>query len=244
MVHADASRQAELWDAWAHQHRDLYPDKDPAPAVDFLSALCGSGATALELGAGSGRVASPLARRGVRVSALEISAVLAQRMREQSPQLHVVEADMADFSLGSYDLIYAVHSSFFHLTEQSRQVDCMMRVREHLAPGGAFVLSCYVPDPESILREKNLQLTTWSGDAVVLRATTVDRNAQQIQYREVELGAAGSAVLAAEQRYCWPAELDLMARLAGLALSDRCEDFSGARFDNESRRHVSVYRSA
>lgn len=243
--HPDAERQAQLWDRWAEQLPDLYDDRDPMPAVDFLSSRFPTGSGALELGAGSGRVTVPLAARGFQVTALEVSPLLADRLRARATDgVTVVEGDMASFHLGRFSFVYCVHSSFFQVTEQSRQVECMRRVREHLTAGGSFVLSCYVPDRDLLAKDRNLTLSAISGSSVEIRATEVQYNSQKIAYRELTFAEGQVRVLPVEQRFCWPSELDLMAQLAGLRLRARFEDYSGKAFTEDSRRHVSIYERA
>jgi len=242
-LHHDAARQAELWDRWGEEHSQLYADRDPAAAVSFLCELAGNG-SALDLGAGTGRVAAPLAGAGVPVVALDVSPVLVRRLRASTAGLPVtvVEADMAEYCNGSFTLIYAAHSSFFHITDQKRQVACMANVARMLAPGGAFVLSCFMPSPELLAHPNGLTLRGLTDESVEIRATTVDRITQTIVYREMSVRAGGIRTLPVEQRFCWPSELDLMAQLGGMSLSGRFSDFALSPFRSSDDRHVSVYR--
>ncbi|MGW1996053.1 class I SAM-dependent methyltransferase [Embleya sp. NPDC001921] len=239
----DTTRQADLWDRWAEHFPDLYPDRDPAPAVAFLHEAAATG-TALELGAGTGRIAVPLARRGTHVTAVEVSGGLARRLRTKAAGLpvSVAETDMATYQEGEYALVYAVHSTFFHLTDQRRQVACMRNVARMLAPAGVFVLSCFVPGSDLLAGRNMLALAGIGEDSVDIRATTVDASTQMLTYRELHLTAKGIRILPVEQRFCWPSELDLMAELAGMALESRYADFAKAPYRHESRSHVSVYR--
>jgi len=240
-----AARQAELWDRWAEHHPHLYPDRDPAPAVAFLRELAGDG-EALEFGAGTGRVTTPLAGAGTTVTAIEVSEALIQRLRTNAVGLpiKVVQADMTEYCDSQYALVYAVHSTFFHITDQQQQVGCMNNVARMLAPGGVFVLSCFVPGADLLTQTNNLTLVGFEDQAINVRATIVDASIQTISYREVFLSAAGIRVLPAEQRFCWPSELDLMAQLGGMTLSHRYADFKRNPFLHGSGSHVSVYRIA
>jgi SAM-dependent methyltransferase len=243
----DAALQAGLWDKWAAAMPELYPDRDPSLIVEFLSAF-GPGESALELGAGTGRVALPLSRRSRRVVCIEISGGLADQLEEARGDLdvHVLRTDMAAFDARErFALVYCVRSTFFHLGTQERQIEALQCARTHLAPHGRLVLDCFVPDLNLLQRRSEVTLNGWSDDCADLRACTVDTVSQRVTYREIRLCAGvPPRVLPVEQRYCWPAELDVMARLAGLELEDRYGDFAGSVFTDHSRRHVSVYRAA
>lgn len=240
----DAARQAALWDRWSQSVPRLYPDRDPSRIVHFLGDLVGSG-VALELGAGDGRVAIPLTRTGASVMGLEISSGLAGKMRAASVglDLTVVEADMAEFSLQrSLDLAYCVRSTFFHLGTQERQLQCLKLCAQHLAPDGLLVLDCFVPDLQLLQRGSEVTVSGYTDDSVELRACSVEPVEQRIVYREIRLTAdAPVSVLPAEQRFCWPSELDLMAHCAGFVLRSRFGDFEGLSFSSTCDRHVSVY---
>jgi SAM-dependent methyltransferase len=240
-----AARQAELWDRWAEYQPHLYPDRDPAPAVRFLHGLAGDKG-ALELGAGTGRVALPLARQGVAVAALEISEALIRRLQDNDIEssIKVIHGDMAEYCDGQYSLIYAVHSTFFHLTRQELQVQCMSNVAKMLTPDGVFVLSCFVPNAALLAQPNNLALTGVGEDVVDIRATVVDASTQTILYRELHITTEGIRILPAEQRFCWPSELDLMARLGGMNLSDRFADFTRRPYRHDCVSQVSIYRLA
>jgi SAM-dependent methyltransferase len=247
MAHqADARRQAALWDRWAASMPQLYPDRDPSAIVDFLDSF-GSG-SALELGAGDGRVAAPLARRGRPVVALEISEGFIGPLSEHAAAvqgLSLVHGDMAKFDLGcAFEIIYSVRSTFFQLGSQTRQVDCLACIARHLAPGGVVVLDCFVPDLDLLRAGQSVQLKATDDDSVDIRACEVDVVAQTMTYREISLrDGALPRVLPVEQRYCWPSELDALARVAGLQLARRDADFEGTAFTARSRRHVSIYRA-
>jgi SAM-dependent methyltransferase len=241
----DAQRQALLWNRWSESVPHLYPDSDPSAIVEFLKGLADGGA-ALELGAGDGRVAVPLARAGVPVVGLEISSGLASQLRNAASglDLEVVEADMAAFDLPrQFRIVYAVRSTFFHLGTQDRQITCLQISERHLTPGGRLILDCFVPDLHLLERGSEVTLDGYDDDAVELRACDVDPVEQRIVYREIRLASnAPTRILPVEQRFCWPSELDLMARYAGFELHSRTGDFCGAAFSAACHRHVSVYR--
>lgn len=243
-IDPDAERQADLWDRWSRSVPHLYPDRDPSRIVEFLAELVGSG-VALELGAGDGRVAIPLARTGASVVGLEIASGLASKMHKASVglDLTVAEADMAEFSLAqSPDLIYCIRSTFFHLGTQERQLRCLELCARQLASDGLLVLDCFVPDLHLLQRQSEVTVSGYADDTVELRACSVEPIEQRIVYREIRLATgAPVSVLPVEQRFCWPAELDLMARCAGFELRSRFANFEREEFTPGCTRHVSVY---
>lgn len=233
-------------DNWARRYpgSDLSEGPDPAAAVEFLAGLAGDGRV-LELAVGGGRVARPLARRGLRVTGVEASAEVARRLSASSEgaQIRVVVADMADVPVdGPFALVYVVWNSLFNLTSQDRQVDCFRNVAAVLEPGGAFVLECYVPDVvayDSPATGGAVTETT-AGLTIVQH----DRAAQRIQKQHLTFAEDGVRMLPVAHRYAWPAELDLMARMAGLRLTARYADWHRTPFDSRSTDHISVYAPA
>lgn len=229
-------------DRWVKRYDVLSGGPDPTAAVDFLADLAGEGARVLELAIGGGRVALPLARRGLAVQGLEASQAVVDRLRTApgGASIPVAVADMADVPVdGPFRLVYVVWNSLFNLTSQDRQVDCFRNVARVLHPGGLFVLECFVPDPARYDRGVSTEAITEDSATVVL--TLHDRAAQRITKQQVTLDAHGIRLLPVAQRYSWPGELDLMARLAGLRLRDRHGDWHRAPFDSDSRHHISVY---
>ncbi|MGH2579175.1 MAG: class I SAM-dependent DNA methyltransferase, partial [Actinomycetota bacterium] len=200
---------------------------------------------ALELGVGTGRVALDLARRGRPVCGIDISpkmlAVLDQKKGGLAVETHL--GDMADCAIeGPFELVYVVASTFFSLTEQSRQVDCFLNVARVLSPTGAFVVQSFVPSPAILRPGRNLILRKLTRDGVQLSAMDTDMSTQEIAYQEVSMCEGSLEFLPVAQRYCWPSELDLMARLAGMRLVERWGDFDRSAFTRQSPAHVSVYR--
>ena len=231
-------------DRWARRYpdTDLSVGPDPAAAVDFLAGLAGPGARVLELAIGGGRVARPLLHRGLRVEGIEASAAVADRLAA-SPDgaaIPVVVADMADVPVaGPFRLVYVVWNSLFNLTSQARQLDCFGNVAAVLEPGGFFVLECYVPDLVSY--DAPARPGPVTEDSALLSITQHDRAQQRIQQQHITFTEEGIRMLPVAHRYCWPSELDLMARLAGLTLRERHADWTRARYGPASASHISVY---
>lgn len=229
-------------DRWASAYEDLTGGPDPASAVEFLAGLAGDGARVLELAIGGGRVALPLARRGITVEGVEASRAVVQRLRAapRGESIPVVIADMADVPVtGPFRLVYLVWNTLFNLTSQARQVDCFRNVARVLEPGGVFVIECFVPDPAQF--DRGVETTAVTEDSATITLTRHDPVAQRITKQHVTLSGQGTRLLPVALRYCWPSELDLMAQLAGLRLRERYGGWTRTAFDSSSREHVSVY---
>ena len=234
---------AFLGDTWARAYADLTFGPDPAPTVEFLAALADGTGRVLELGIGGGRVALPLARRGIPVEGIEASQAVLDRLRAMpgGESVPVTVGDMADVPVaGPFGLVYLVWSGLFHLPSQARQVDCLRNVARVLAPGGAFAIECFVPDPA--LFDRGIEVNTVAEDWASMTLTRHDPVAQRIFTQRVRFGDGRKVrMFPVAMRYSWPSELDLMAELAGLRLRERYADFSRAPFGADSRGHVSVY---
>jgi SAM-dependent methyltransferase len=187
-------------------------------------------------------VALPLARQGLQVEGIEASEAVVQRLRAApgGSSLPVVVADMADVPVpGPFALVYVVWNSLFNLPNQARQVDCFRNVARVLAPGGVFVIECFVPDLARF--DRGVETTEVTEDSATISVTRHDPVAQRITRQHIRLDAQGTRLLPVALRYCWPSELDLMAQLAGLRLRERHGDWIRTPFDAGSRGHISVY---
>ena len=210
-------RIAEVYDAMT----EAMPD--PVDCVDRLAELAGPG-PALELGIGTGRVALPLAARGVEVHGIDVSAAMVERLRAKpgGQAIPVTLGDFAELAVeGSYRLVYVVFNTFFSLLTQDDQVRCFAAVAGHLDPGGAFVLELFVPDPTLHPGGQSVRTRHLGLDGARLDLALHDPMAQRVDFHNVLLTAGGIKVLPGAVRYAWPSELDLMARLAGLRLRER-----------------------
>lgn len=238
----DFDDPAFFGDRWASRYQDLSGGPDPTAAVDFLASLAGPGARVLELAIGGGRVALPLARRGLTVEGVEASQAVVDKLRA-APGGHaipVITADMADVpNEGPFRLAYVVWNSLFNLTSQRRQVDTFRNVARVLEHGGLFVVECYVPDPAAY--DRQFATDAVHEDSAEFTLTAHDRIAQRIQMQHITVDAGGFHLLPVAHRYCWPAELDLMAELAGLRLRERWADWHRTALDAASTSHISVY---
>lgn len=227
----------------ATMYRDLQRG-DEIAAVEFLAQLAELG-PALELGIGTGRVALPLAARGIRVDGIDISPAMVDQLRAKpgGDKLSVVIGDFADVPVsGTYRLIYVVWNTLFNLLTQEDQVRCFMNVAHHLTENGSFVIEALVPSFLYQLRnDQYVEAEAIEVDKVRLDVLRHDAGRQMIEEGHVSLSPAGIHLNPVVQRYAWPSELDLMARLAGLRLKNRWGGWDQEPFSSDSIMHVSVY---
>ena len=211
------------------------------PAVDRLEALAG-GKRALELAIGTGRVALPLAARGVPVAGIELSAAMIEQLRAKpgGADIPVTQGDMATATApGSFGLVYLVFNTVVNLTTQDAQVDCFINAAAHLEPGGRFVVEVNVPPLRRLPPGDRANVFAAEDDHWGI--DEFDVVAQRVVSHHFTTTDQGTCHRSIPFRYVWPSELDLMARIAGLRLRDRWGDWRGARFTADSRSHVSVW---
>jgi len=210
------------------------------PVVDLLAELAGDGA-ALELGIGTGRIALPLAQRGVRVHGIDLSTAMVERLRAKpgAEQIGVTIGDFATAAVdGTFTVAYLVFNTIMNLTTQDEQVACFENVAAHLEHGGRFVIEVSVPDLQRLPPGETYQ--PFHVGATRLGFDEYDV-AQQGLISHHYLLTDPPEVRSIPFRYVWPAELDLMARLAGLTLRERWSGWRREPFTSESRQHVSVW---
>lgn len=237
---------ATYGERFAPVYDDWYPPEGPAvdAAVDALATLAGSGPV-LELGAGTGRLAIPLAARGLEVWALDASSAMLDRLAAKPGGTTVrrVLADMADFTLDRrFSLVLCADNALFNLTEADRQARCLALAAAHLAPAGSVVVEAFVPDPEVIGRRNEVTVRSIEPDRVTLAATRTDPDRQLIETAIIALGGDHPGVYPARLRWAAPDEIDEMAAAAGLVLAHRWAGWSGQPFGGDSTHHVSVYQ--
>jgi SAM-dependent methyltransferase len=231
---------------WAEVY-DLMDWPDPGPAVEFLAERCGKGPV-LELAVGTGRIALPLAERGIDVEGLDASAEIVEVMRTKpgGERIAVHFGSIADFSLDgrTYSLIALVLNSLFALQTQQEQVGCFERVATHLQPGAIFVYEGFVPDPTRFLHGGRAHVYEVGLNVVRIEADTFDRATQHVRENHIEVREEGIRLYPAFLRYVWPSEADLMARLAGLELVERFGDWDGTAYTRHSENYIAVYRKS
>lgn len=236
--------QARIWDLWAQGFDEWHAQADPTLATEFLLGLTSCGAV-LELGVGTGRVALELARSGRQVTGVEISPMMLKELERKRGNLdvEVVLGSVVDFSLDrTFDLVYCVYSTLWCLRSQEEQVACIANAARHLSRGGLLVVEAGVPTAGLLGSHRQLGLRDAQEDSIRLSTSSINRVTQVVSFREITLRPEGTEILPVEGRYCFPSELDLMARLAGLSLEARYSDYAGSEFDSSSTLHVSVYR--
>jgi len=227
----------------AEMYRDVQRG-DEVAAVAFLENLAGGG-PALELAVGAGRIALPLAARGIRVDGVDISpAMIAQlRAKPGGDQIAVTIGDFADVPVpGAYRLIYVVWNTLFNLLTQDDQVRCFENVAAHLTDDGSFVVEAGLPDFLYRLRDHQyVDAEAIEVDEVRLDVLRHDPARQMIDESHVTLSREGIRLNPVVQRYAWPGELDLMARIAGLRLKERWDGWNREPYTGAGSTVVSVY---
>jgi SAM-dependent methyltransferase len=218
---------------------------DPAPAVEFLAGLA-AGGPVLELAIGSGRVALPLAERGIAVEGIEASPEMVALLRAKpgGDAIPVVIGDMADVGVtGPYPLAYLVFNTLFNLTGTGRQEECFRNVARVLAPGGAFVIEAFVPDPADFDRdERQVQGRSVTENSATVRLHRYDRAAQTFVRQTITFTNGNVQLKPFGMRYRWPEQIDEMATAAGLHLQARYASWHREPFGPGSSDHISVYR--
>lgn len=231
-------RMAEVYDTW-YDHQSWYRETDAA--VEALAELAGDGPV-LELAIGTGRVALPLAERGLEVHGIDTSEAMVAKLREKpgGDRVQVTMGDFADVGVeGRYPLVFVVFNTLFALDSQEEQIRCFENVAAHLTDGGVFVVEAFVPEPERFAGQVGVSRV--DSDLVQLNMSVVDRAAQISESQHVVLTPSGAQFYPVRLRWAYPTELDLMARLAGLRLRDRWSGWGREPFTKSSSKHVSVY---
>lgn len=223
---------------------DTSREFDPAVVArtaDFLADHA-RGGRALELGIGTGRVALPLAERGVTVHGIELSEAMVHRLRAKpgGADIPVVMGDFAHAEAdGTFELVYLVFNTITNLTTQDDQVSCFRNASEHLSPGGRFVVEVFVPILQRLPPGETTRIFRHETDGLSFDEYDVATQQMYSHHYSFEDGRYRRSSI--PFRYVWPSELDLMARIAGLRLVERWEDWSRTPFTAESPAHVSVW---
>ena len=220
---------------------DMFAPAVVDPVVDFLAGLAGDGA-ALELGVGTGRIALPLSRRGVPVHGIDLSEAMVARLRAKpgADRIGVTIGDFATTTVdGRFAVAYLVFNTIGNLTTQDEQVACFQNAAAHLQPGGCFVLEVGVPQlqrlpPGETVRAFALSPTHLGFDEYDVASQGLISHHYTVQDGRLERYSL-------PLRYVWPAELDLMARLAGMTLRERWSGWRREPFTSDSTGHVSVW---
>ena len=230
----------------AEVYDDLVHRGDEEATVAFLAGLA-RGGPALELAIGTGRIALPLAATGVRVDGIDFSPPMVAQLRAK-PGGDAIDVTMGDFAEvgvgGTYPLIYVVFNSFINLLTQDEQIHCFQNVAAHLDEHGAFVLEggCTLSFIDHLRAGQYVDAESIAVDSVRFDLLRLDPSTQMLWENHVQVSHAGVSFNPVMQRYAWPSELDLMARIAGLRLQERWGGWNRQAFTANSDNVVSVYR--
>jgi SAM-dependent methyltransferase len=228
-------RIAGVYDRW---HPAVNPDM-----LATLADLAGSG-PALELGIGTGRVALPLLERGVEVHGIDASPAMVAKLQEK-PRGDRIPVTLGDFGAvaaeGEFSLAYIVFNTLFGLLTQEEQVACFRNVAARLKPAGLFVIEAFVPDPSRYDLHQRTHTSRVDADGVMLDVSVHDPVLQRVNTQHVLITGRGVELYPVQIRYAWPAELDLMAQLAGMRLRHRWSSWRREPLTAASTNHVSVY---
>lgn len=212
-------------------------------AIDRLAEFAQTGRV-LELGIGTGLIALPLAARGIEVHGIDGSEAMVARLRIKpgGEAIPVTMGNFADIDVqGKFSLIYIVYNTIFALQTQEEQVRCFQNVSEHLSDGGYFVVETVVPDLTLFNQNQEMKVTAITPDRIGLKVSQHDVVLQKIKSQHIAILINEVKLFPVEIRYAYPAELDLMAQLAGLKLQHRWSSWKQEVFDASSTKHISVY---
>ena len=233
----------------AERYDALYEDAMAAETRDSVETLfeLAGGGKVLELAIGTGRVALPLAARGLAVSGIEASEEMVAKLREKpgGSAIPVAIGDMAEVRMkGTFDLIYLVFNTIFNLTTQEAQVRCFKNAERHLSAKGLFVVETVVPDFSEYVDGQRMKGSWANVDAARFEIAIQDPVAQTVAFQRIVISEDGTKMAPHFMRYAWPSELDLMAKLAGLERRERWAWWDRSPFTASSKSHVTLYGRA
>ncbi len=213
-------------------------------SVALISQLAGAGKV-LELAIGTGRMALPLVANGHDVSGIEGSPEMVAKLREKphGANIPVAIGDYADVAIeGPFDFVFLVFNTLFNLTSQADQIRCFRNIADRLTPGGTFLVETFVPDLTTYTNGQRMRTMHVDFKSVWFEAVKHDPVTQVLEHQRVRVTEDATKLIPLVMRYAWPAEIDLMARLAGLELEHRWGGWNREAFTAKSDMHVSVYR--
>ncbi len=230
----------------AERYDAMYEERMAAETRDSVETLAelAAGGKVLELAIGTGRVALPLAARGLSVCGIEASVEMAAKLQKKpgGSAIPVAIGDMAEVRLNdTFDLIYLVFNTIFNLTTQEAQVRCFHNAARHLNPGGLFVVETVVPDLSGYVDGQRMKGSWARIDSARFEIAVHDPVLQTVAFQRIVIGEEGTRMSPHFMRYAWPSELDLMAQLAGLERQERWAWWDRSPFTAGSKSHVTLY---
>ena len=241
MPHDDGYFDERIAARYDESSAEMFDPEAVDPVVDVLVELA-AGGRALELGIGTGRIALPLAQRGVPVQGIDLSEAMVARLRARpgGEDIGVTIGDLATTKVdGSFSLVYLVFNTIMNLTTQAAQVACFRNAAAHLEPGGCFVIEVIIPELQQLPPGETHRVFSWSESHWGI--DEYDVAAQGLISHHLENVDGRLERFSGPYRYVWPSELDLMAELAGMTLRERWGGWKREPFANDSRKHVSVW---
>lgn len=226
---------ANVYDAW-------YAEVDPQ-MLEMLTRLAGGG-KALELGIGTGRVAIPLAKSGIKMYGIDASPAMLDKMKAKpsSDQVKLHQGSFVNIPFTeNFDLVYVVFNTIFALLTQEEQVQCFQSVADHLESKGLFTLEAFIPDLSRFQGGQTVRAIQLESQQARLDASMIDPIRQVITSQHIAMDSQQIQINPVKLRYIWPSEMDLMARLAGLKLLHRWGNWDQSPFTRISNKHISVY---
>jgi SAM-dependent methyltransferase len=229
----------------ADVYDELYAHEwDTEAAVDRLASLA-DGGPVLEFGIGTGRLALPLAARGLEVHGIDGSQEMVDALRTK-PGADAIPVSVGDFAAvdagSAFSLVVLAVNTIFALPDQQAQVACFANAARHLRPGGAFVVEAWIPDLQAFHRNRLVRQRVMRDDIVSIETVQLDPVHQMMRTTQAVMTNGSVRLFPANHRYAWPAELDLMGQLCGFHRDVRWQDWAGTPFGPDSLTHVTVYR--
>lgn len=227
----------------ADEYDALHNPGTTEECVSLMADLAGDG-DVLELAIGTGRIALPLAARGLRISGFDASPEMLEILRGKpgGSDLKTWVADMASFEMDqTFDFAFLVFNTLYNLTTQDQQIRCFQQVAKHLKPGGQFLVEAFMPSRESFENNQAVRTKHVGFDRVWLEAVQHDPINQQLNYQRVRITENGTQLKPLPMRYVWPSELDLMARIAGLKPVSKWGGWHKQPLSPASEMYVALY---
>ena len=233
-------------ETYGERHAGIYDDWYSSCDETTIAILAGlaRGGRVLELGIGTGRIALPLAMRGVDISGIDASSTMIDRLRAKAAgnEIPVRTGNFADVDIeGEFSLIFVASGTFFVLLSQEEQARCFRNAAQHLTSGGVFLVEGSVPDLSRYRDGQVIRASKVTADMVSLHVAIHEPGEQRIASQQIIINESKTRMYPAQFRYAWPSELDLMARLAGLRLRERWANWRCDPFSSKSNNHVSIY---